>query len=115
MAGFVFFIIQLIAMGLAYWLIKKFRKKDVVFLIPIMHQFKGFFALAITIWISLAVIGHAADLVGRVYSIGAFIIFLGLSTSLTHQLFVVSDLLSPYTNENEKGKDDKYDSEDQQR
>ena len=110
-AAVVFFIIQLISMGIIYWLIKKLQEKDLVSLIPIMNQFKGYFALIITVWIALAVVGYAAHLVGRIYSITAIIIFIGLSSSLTHQLFVTSDLLAPYFKDNnkDKGEGDKYD------
>ena len=108
-AGFVFFIIQLLAMGVVYWLIKKLKEKDIISLLPIMNQFKGFFAFSITIWIALAIFGFAGNIIGRIYSIGALIVFLGLSTSLTHQIFVTSDLLASYFDENNDRKDDKYD------
>lgn len=111
-AGLAAFIIQVILLLLTQFLINKLKKKDIKSLIPIVSQFKTFFGFSITIWIFIALVGLAAHLVGRIYSITAIIVFLALSVSLTNHIFVTSDLLSSYFNENNERKDDKYDKRD---
>ena len=111
-AGLVAFIIQLILLLSTHWLINKVKEKDIKSLIPIISQFKTFFGFSITIWILIAVLGLAAHVVGRVYSILAIIVFVALSFSLTNHIFVTSDLLASYFDENNERKDGKYDKRD---
>lgn len=111
-AGLVAFIVQLLLLLLTQWLINKLREKDIKTLIPIISQFKTFFGFSITMWILIAVLGLAAHIVGRVYSILAIIVFVALSFSLTNHVFVTSDLLASYFDENNERKDGKYDRRD---
>ena len=111
-AGLAAFIIQLILLLSTQWLINKLKQKDIKSLIPIVSQFKTFFGFSITIWILIALVGLSTHVIGRVYSITAIIVFLALSFSLTNQIFVTSDLLASYFNDNNDRKDDKYDKGD---
>src|SRR6056297_1551441 len=111
-AGLVAFIVQLFLLFLTQWFINKLKEKDIKSLIPIISQFKTFFGFSITVWILIAVLGLAAHIVGRVYSILAIIVFLALSFSLTNHIFVTSDLLASYFDENNERKDGKYDKRD---
>ena len=111
-AGLVAFIVQLFLLFLTQWFINKLKEKDKKSLIPIISQFKTFFGFSITVWILIAVLGLAAHIVGRVYSILAIIVFVALSFSLTNHIFVTSDLLASYFDENNERKDGKYDKRD---
>lgn len=111
-AGLVAFIIQLFLFLVTQLLINKLKEKDIESLIPIITQFKTFFGFSITMWILIALLGLAAHIVGRVYSILAIIVFIALSVSFINQIFVTSDLLAPYSDENNERKDDKYDKRD---
>lgn len=111
-AGVVAFITQLLLLFLSQWLINKLKQKDIKSLIPIISQFKTFFGFSISIWILLALLGLSVHAVGRIYSISAIIVFIALSFSLTNQIFVTSDLLAAYFDENNNGKDGKYDKRD---
>jgi len=111
-AGLVAFIVQLFLLFLTQWFINKLKEKDKKSLIPIISQFKTFFGFSITLWILIAVLGLAAHIVGRVYSILAIIVFVALSFSLTNHIFVTSDLLASYFDENNERKDGKYDKRD---
>jgi len=111
-AGLVAFIVQLFLLFLTQWFINKLKEKDIKSLIPIISQFKTFFGFSITVWILIAVLGLAAHIVGRVYSILAIIVFVALSFSLTNHIFVTSDLLASYFDENNERKDGKYDKRD---
>ena len=111
-AGLVAFTIQLFLLLSTQWLINKLKQKDIKSLIPVISQFKTFFGFSITIWIFIALLGLAAHIVGRIYSISAIIMFIALSFSLTNQIFVTGDLLASYFNENNDRKDDEYDKRD---
>ena len=111
-AGLVAFTIQLFLLLSTQWLINKLKQKDIKSLIPIISQFKTFFGFSISIWILIALLGLSVHVIGRIYSISAIIVFIALSFSLTNQIFVTSDLLAAYFDENNDGKDGKYDKRD---
>ena len=103
--GVFFLIMQGLLLLVTGFLTKVARQRRKKLMVSIIQQFHIFFSFVFPIWILLAITGHIAGKLGRIYAILVVLIFIVLSIMLLQHVIMERSLLDEYEDRSDNNDD----------